>query len=121
MSITIYHEEILEYWRHPRHIGRVEQATHKSQLENILCGDQISWTLRVSDNYIEQAAFEADGCALSVAGASVVAEEIQGKTLKQAKKLDFDWLSKRLGINPTPARERCLTLGLEAFYAAFER
>jgi len=121
MNQTLYHDEILEYWRHPRFSGRVVSATHKSQLENVLCGDRLSWTMRVANATIEQAAFEADGCALSVAGASVVAEEVQGKTLKLVRELNFDWLKKRLGINPSPARSRCLTLGLEAFYAAFER
>lgn len=117
---NLYHEQILEYWRNPRWSGRLTSPTHRSMLENMLCGDVVSWTIRVAKQRIEQAAFEADGCALCVAGASVVAEAVQGKRLDGVAKLNPGWLQRRLGINPSPARQRCIIIGLEAFHRAFK-
>lgn len=123
MNNHLYRDEIIEYSRNGRYIGAVANATHRATLENVLCGDVVSWTMRLNEatNAVEAAKFEADGCALSVAGAAVVAEAAQGRSVGALKRLNLSWLTKRLRINPGPAREKCVTLGLEAFHAAFER
>lgn len=132
ITTQLYRELILDYWRNPRYAGRIEQPTHTATLENLLCGDVVGWTIRLSEAgslkaqglnglIIEQARFEADGCALSVAGAAVVAEAIQGKPLKEVTSINNQWVKQQLKINPGPSRQRCVTLGLEALHAAFER
>lgn len=133
MTTQLYRELILDYWRNPRYAGKLEQPTHTATLENLLCGDVVGWTVRVAEAprsskaqklkslIIEQARFEADGCALSVAGAAVVAEAIQGKPLKEVRSINNEWVKQQLKINPGPSRQRCVTLGLEALHAAFER
>lgn len=132
MTTQLYRELILDYWRNPRYAGKLEQPTHTATLENLLCGDVVGWTIRLSEagslkaqrlngSIIEQARFEADGCALSVAGAAVVAEAIQGKPLKEVRSINNEWVKQQLKINPGPSRQRCITLGLEALHAAFER
>lgn len=119
----LYRDEILEYARNGRYVGAMADATHRGTLENVLCGDAVSWTMRLNEdtNTIEEAKFTVDGCALSAAGAAVVAEAVQGRTITQLRRLNAAWLRDRLNINPGPAREKCVTLGLEAFHAAFER
>lgn len=119
----LYRDEIIEYSRNGRYAGVVAGATHRGTLENVLCGDAVSWTIRLNEatNAIEEAKFEVNGCALSAAGAAVVAQAVQGITITEFKRLNAAWLRDRLNINPGPAREKCVTLGLEAFHATFER
>ncbi|MBI3260747.1 iron-sulfur cluster assembly scaffold protein [Candidatus Berkelbacteria bacterium] len=123
MNQSLYRDDILEYSRNGRYAGTVAGATHRGTLENVLCGDAVSWTIRLNEvtKTIAEAKFEVDGCALSAAGAAAVAQAAQGRTITQLKRLNPAWLRKRLNINPGPAREKCVTLGLEAFHATFER
>lgn len=123
MNNNIYRDEILEYSRNGRYRGALANATHQGTLENVLCGDVVSWSIRLNEatNTIEEAKFEVDGCALSAAGAAVVAEAVQGRTITEFKQLNGAWPRNRLNINPRPAREKCVALGLEAFHVAFER
>ncbi|MBI3495037.1 iron-sulfur cluster assembly scaffold protein [Candidatus Berkelbacteria bacterium] len=124
MDSNLYRELILDHWRNPKHFGKLDHATHQSYFENTLCGDAIGWHISVvrkrktENGTIDKAMFYGEGCALSIAGASVVAEHIQGMPLKQAKLITQDWVARELRITPTPARERCVTLGLDALRKA---
>ncbi len=81
----LYQEIILEHNRSPRNFGKLENATHKMEGRNPLCGDQYTIYLNIEDNIIKDVRFEGSGCAISKASASVMTTTIKGKTLEQSE------------------------------------
>lgn len=125
----LYQELILDHARHPRHFGKLADATHSADGVNPLCGDKLTLYLRVGeDNRIEAAGFEGVGCAISVASASLLTESVVGKhadeVLADGDALiarltgnadtddanDFDKLRALEGVKEFPARVKCATL-----------
>ena len=89
-SLTdLYQEVILDHSRHPRNFGPSEGANRQARGNNPLCGDRVTVYLTVEGDRIADARFEARGCAISVASASMMTEMIKGKTVDEARSL-FD-------------------------------
>lgn len=109
-----YRENILEHYRHPHFKGTLEDATHSHEEHNPLCGDKIRIDLHVNeDNVIDKATFSGKGCAISQASASMLMEELQGKTLEEARKISKDDILEMLGIDIGPVRLKCALLSLK--------
>ncbi|HUY08504.1 MAG TPA: SUF system NifU family Fe-S cluster assembly protein [Candidatus Dormibacteraeota bacterium] len=83
----LFREIILDHYRHPRHRGLVEPADVATHGHNPLCGDELDLTLRVQEGQVEAVGFEGQGCSISMAAASMMSEEIQGKTVTDTKDL----------------------------------
>src|SRR5665213_234191 len=84
----LYQEVILDHSRHPRHYGALENATHKAEGYNPLCGDRVTVTLALdADSRVADIKFEGKGCAISQASASLMTELLAGKTQSQAEQL----------------------------------
>lgn len=83
----LFREIILDHYRHPRHRGLVEPADVATHGHNPLCGDEVDLTLRVKGEEVEAVGFEGQGCSISMAAASMMSEEIQGKSLANTKDL----------------------------------
>ena len=77
----LYQEVILDHYRNPRGAGVLEGATHAAVGDNPLCGDRVSITARIDGGIIEQIRHESSGCALCVASASLMVENITGKSI----------------------------------------
>lgn len=84
---SLYHPIILEHDRNPRGERPLPAATHQAALDNPLCGDQVTMRLRVDGDRIVEAAFEARGCAVSRAAASLWTERLTGCSLAEATDL----------------------------------
>ncbi len=83
-ATDLYQEVILNHSRQPRHFGPLEGATHKIEAENPLCGDHYEVFLKVDENgIIRDVSFEGAGCAISKASASIMTENIIGKSLPE--------------------------------------
>src|ERR1043166_2508800 len=92
----LYQDVILDHSRHPRHFGRLPQASHSGEGYNPLCGDRITLDLSLDDrNRIADIAFEGKGCAISQASASLMTDMLIGRTVDEAEKL-IDRKSTRL-------------------------
>jgi nitrogen fixation NifU-like protein len=88
ISDELYQQTLLDYNREPRNFGKLENATHTARGLNPLCGDDYTVYLRVDDRgVIEEASFEGHGCAVSKASASIMTEQVVGRTLEQAAEL----------------------------------
>jgi len=83
----LFREIILDHYRHPRHRGLVDPADVATHGHNPLCGDEIDLSLRVQEGQVEGVGFEGQGCSISMAAASMMSEEIQGKSLGSARDL----------------------------------
>jgi len=112
----MYQERILLHYRSPKNFGPLEGAELSGEESNPLCGDHITMRLKVepTSHRIEAVRFEGDGCAISVASASMLTEGLAGLTVDDAKKIGKDELLARLGIPLSPARLKCALTGLVA-------
>ncbi len=114
-----YQAQILDHYKHPHNRGTLEPATHKGRESNPLCGDEISLTLRVDGaNRIEAACFDGEGCAISMASASLLTDSIKGRSLEEAAALDRAAVLQTLGVPLSAVREQCALLPLRALQAA---
>jgi nitrogen fixation protein NifU and related proteins len=106
---SLYNALIREHDRAPRNHGPLAGATHEAGEDNPLCGDELTLRLYAPAGRIEQARFEAQGCALSRASASLMTEALVGKRLDEALALAGAFEASLAGEAPPPAP------GLEAF------
>ncbi len=117
-----YQAQILEHYKHPHNRGTLEPATHRARESNPLCGDEIALTLRVDGlNRIEDARFNGEGCAISMASASLLTDAIKGKSLDEAAAMDRAAVLQSLGVPLSAVREQCALLPLRALHAAVGR
>ena len=136
----LYQEVILDHSRHPRHFGVLENATHKAEGFNPLCGDKVNVTLVLGDDgRVTDIKFTGKGCAISQASASLMTEMLAGRTVEEAKKLmdgfvhlvkgekveglspdDREHLDVMSGLSEFPMRVKCATLAWHTFHNAVE-
>mgnify|MGYP002713211077 FL=1 len=132
----LYQEVIFDHNRNPRNNHRLDDANHHADGNNPLCGDQITVYAKVKDNIIEDVSFEAHGCAISTASASLMTQALKGKTTAEAAAMFEDFhrmatgesnASERLGklavlegVREYPARVKCATLAWHTLHAALE-
>jgi len=117
-----YQAQILDHYKHPHNRGVLDPATHAARESNPLCGDEISLTLRVDgSDRIEDVRFDGEGCAISMASASLLTDALRGKTLDEAKAFDRPTLLKDLGVALSSVREQCALLPLRALQTALGR
>jgi nitrogen fixation NifU-like protein len=134
----LYQELILEHSKRPRNFGELRDASHRAKGDNPLCGDRIDIGLRLEDDVIADIHFLGDGCAISIASASMMTEALKGKTKAEATELldrfhdvvtgkASDIVSEALGkmavfagVRDYPVRVKCATLGWHTVRAALD-
>lgn len=117
----VYREEILEHYRHPRNFGVIKAPSLESCVENPFCGDSICLHLQVdSKGTVKDVKFKGSGCALSIASASLFTQWLQGKTLRQLKKIKPAQMQKLLKAHIGPARLHCAQLPYTALRKMFD-
>ena len=113
----LYRENIIDHYRHPRNKGHLDAADIHYHDVNPFCGDEITIELRVVEGRVVEAAFDGKGCAISQASASMLTEEILGKTLDEVKLLEKEDVLEMLGIPIGPVRLKCALLPLKVLKA----
>ena len=133
----LYQEVILDHNKNPRNYHRLEKANHMAEGRNPLCGDHYTIYLRVENEIVTDIAFEGSGCAISKASASIMSQEMKGKTVSEVKKIfnifhkvvtgeadvldHLDKLGKLAafaGVAEFPVRVKCATLAWHAMNSA---
>jgi nitrogen fixation NifU-like protein len=90
----LYQEIILDHGKSPRNKGKCNQFNHEAKGHNPLCGDKVHIFLNLnSEKKVEDISFEGEGCAISMASASILTEIIKGKEYNLAKKIIEDFLN----------------------------
>jgi nitrogen fixation protein NifU and related proteins len=116
----LYREIILDHYKNPRHFGHLTHPTHSFEKNNPFCGDKIRMEVEIQttkgskEQKIKDIAFSGEGCAISIASASMLAEKVCGSSINVLKAMTKDDIVNMLG-NPslTPTRIKCALLGLE--------
>ncbi len=86
-----YNPKVLDLFRNPKNLGKMEDATVVAVAGNPACGDMVTFYLKITDQQvIEKATFESYGCAANIATSSIVTEMVKGLTLEVAWK-DITW------------------------------
>lgn len=109
----LFRQNILDHYQNPRNFGTLERPDISAEDSNPLCGDEIRMDLRVKDGVIEDVRFSGKGCSISRAAASMLTEEIRGKTLEEVKRIGKDDVLEMLGIELGPVRLKCALLALK--------
>jgi nitrogen fixation protein NifU and related proteins len=115
----MYREHILEHYKYPSNKGHLDNPTISHEESNPLCGDVVRLDLLIENDVITQVRFSGLGCAISMASASMLTEEIMGKPVETAKALSKDDLLELIGIplDKNPARLKCALLSLKTLKA----
>ncbi len=133
---ALYRAAVLDHSRRPRNFRRIESAGHKATGHNPLCGDKITVYLELDeDRRVRDVAFEATGCAISLASASMLTELVKSQPLAETKRLitatcaafgnDSSHslpgdLAALAGVRAYPSRVRCATLPWRTLEAALQ-
>ena len=116
-----YSETVLEHFRHPRNVGKIENADGKAIEGSPACGDMVSVYISVDSNTnkLTDIKFESYGCASNIATGSIITELAKGKTLDEAKKITWKEASEALGGLPK-IKVHCSVLAVEGLRSAIE-
>jgi nitrogen fixation NifU-like protein len=97
-----YNPKVLELFKNPKNLGKMEDATVTAVAGNPLCGDMITFYLKINDqDIIEKASFESYGCAANIATSSIVTEMIKGMKLEDAWKVSWKSVAEAVGGLPS--------------------
>ncbi|MFA7670532.1 MAG: SUF system NifU family Fe-S cluster assembly protein [Burkholderiaceae bacterium] len=129
----LYQEVIFDHNRRPRNFHALEEATHRADGHNPLCGDQLTVYARVTDNVVDEVSFIGHGCAISTASASLMTEAVKGMPVGEVENLfrdmhamltdshpdrDLGKLEVLSGVREFPARVKCATLAWHTLHNA---
>src|SRR5215813_4088735 len=122
----LYQEVILEHSKKPRNYRLLENANHRAEGFNPLCGDHFTIYLDLKDDAISDIGFQGSGCAISKASASMMTQTLKGKTTAEAEDIfgrfhdlvtghasengeNLGKLAVFAGISEFPLRVKCAT------------
>ncbi len=118
----LYRENILEHYKNPQNYGSLENPDASITDTNPLCGDRLTLEINCDDRSIlTDIAFTAKGCALSVASASLLCENVKGKCLKDIENFDYNYMQELLEIKVGVGRAKCVLLPLGALHKAIKK
>lgn len=113
----LYRELILDHYQHPHNHGELADADISFEDSNPLCGDKIRFYIKLKGNIIQDVRFNGKGCAISQASASMLSDELIGKSLDEIRKMDKQFILDMLGIPLGPTRIKCALLPLKVVKA----
>ncbi len=110
----LYRANILEHYKHPHHWGRLPSADLTHTESNPVCGDELTLDIKIKNGHVADLRFSGAGCAISLSAASMLSDELEGKTLSQARAIPRERVLELLGIDPGPSRLKCALLSWHA-------
>lgn len=116
-----YSDVVMEHFRHPRNVGRIEDPDARAVEGSPACGDMVAVYLRVDpeSKAITDIKFESYGCASNIATGSIITELAKGKTIDEAKDITWQEASEALGGLP-PIKTHCSVLAVDGLRAAIQ-
>jgi nitrogen fixation protein NifU and related proteins len=97
---VMFSDAVLDHFQNPRNAGELDRATAKVEVSNPVCGDVLQLAVRVEDGHVAEVRFLCRGCTTSIACASLLTEQLRGRSLAEARSLSAESLSRSLGGLP---------------------
>ncbi len=122
MGSDMYRQQILDHYKNPRNYGELDDPTFSHVGENPMCGDEIRMDVSLADDNetIEEVAFTGDGCAISLAAASMLSEALEGTTIDELLDMERDDIIDLLGVDISPMRVKCAVLAEKVAQDGYE-
>lgn len=117
--MPMYSDKVLDHFMKPRNVGVIENPDGVGEVGNPVCGDMMSFYIKVEDNRLKDVKFKTFGCGAAIAVSSMVSEMAIGKTLEEAMALSNQDVAKELGGLPKN-KMHCSNLGADALHKAIE-
>ncbi len=114
-----YTDKVLEYFKNPRNMGKIDNADGVGKVGDPVCGDVMWIYIKVKDNRIIDCKFETFGCVAAIATSSVLTELVKGKTVEEALRVTNKDVAEELGGLPS-IKMHCSLLAEEGIKAAIE-
>ncbi|KKU80577.1 MAG: Iron-sulfur cluster assembly protein [Candidatus Peregrinibacteria bacterium GW2011_GWA2_47_7] len=115
--MSVYREDIIDLYKNPLNQREIQTPDIAHSGANVLCGDRVRIYLKLADNddgkIVADASFNGEGCAISIAAASLLTEEIKGMKLEDVLGMNTESMLGILGLTLGPARIKCGVLCLE--------
>ena len=117
--MPVYNDKVMDHFMNPRNVGEIENPDGVGEEGNAVCGDMMTFYIKVKDDKLEDVKFKTFGCGAAIAVSSIVSELAKGKTLEEVKKIDPDSVVEELGGLPKN-KYHCSNLGAQALHKAIE-
>lgn len=117
--MPFYSEKVMDHFQHPRNVGEIADADGIGEVGNPVCGDMMTFYIKVKDNRLVDIKFKTFGCGAAIAVSSMVSEMAMGKTIEEALKITNELVAQELGGLP-PNKMHCSNLGADALHKAIE-
>ena len=117
--MPIYSEKVMEHFMNPRNVGEIENPDGIGEEGNPVCGDMMTFYIKVEDNRLADVKFKTFGCGAAIAVSSMVSEMAIGKTLDEVMKITPDSVADELEGLPKN-KLHCSNLGAQALHKAIE-
>ena len=118
-KMPFYSEKVMDHFSNPRNVGEIKDADGTGEVGNPVCGDMMTFYVKIKDNKIDDVKFKTFGCGAAIAVSSMVSEMAKGKTVDEALKITNDSVAKELGGLP-PNKLHCSNLGADALHKAIQ-
>jgi nitrogen fixation NifU-like protein len=115
----IYTDKVMDHFQNPRNVGVIKDADGIGQVGNPVCGDMMTFYIKVKNNKLADIKFQTFGCGAAIAVSSIVSEIAMGRTLEEAMQISNDIVAEQLGGLPKN-KLHCSNLGADALHAAIE-
>ena len=117
--MPVYSEKVMDHFTNPRNVGEIENPDGVGEEGNPVCGDMMTFYIKVKDDHLDDVKFKTFGCGAAIATSSMVTEMVKGKTIEEALKVSNKAVAEALGGLP-PVKMHCSVLAEEALQSAID-
>lgn len=115
----MYNEKVIEHFKNPKNVGEIEDADGIGEVGNPVCGDMMTFYIKVENNKLIDVKYKTFGCVAAIAVSSMISEMAIGKTIDEVLEISNKMVAEALGGLP-PNKYHCSNLGADALKAAIE-
>ena len=117
--MPIYSDKVMDHFMNPRNVGEIEDADGIGEEGNPVCGDMMTFYIKIDNNHLSDIKFKTFGCGAAIAVSSIVSEMARGKTLEEARKITPALVAEELQGLPKN-KHHCSNLGAQALNKAID-